>query len=45
MIGQKTFVVEQPAPTPDGAGGQGAGRGSDALVGAMLDWVATLPLN
>ncbi|AOY92069.1 ABC transporter [Cupriavidus sp. USMAA2-4] len=46
MIGQKTFVVEQPAPTPDGAGGVKAlAAGSDALVGAMLDWVATLPLN
>jgi len=46
MIGQKTFVVEQPAATPDGAGGVKAlASASDALVAAILDWVATLPLN
>lgn len=46
QIGQKTFVAEQPAPTADGAGGVRAlAASSDAVIAAILDWVATLPLE
>lgn len=46
LIGQKTFVVAQPAATADGAGGVKAlATGSDAAIAAILDWVATLPLQ
>jgi ABC-type uncharacterized transport system auxiliary subunit len=46
MIGQKTFVAEQPAPSADGAGGVKAlAASSDAVVAAIMDWVATLPLR
>lgn len=44
LIGQKTFVAEQPAPSADGAGGVKAlAAGSDAVIAAILDWVAALP--
>ncbi|AZG12855.1 ABC-type transport auxiliary lipoprotein family protein [Cupriavidus pauculus] len=46
LIGQKTFVAEQPAPSADGAGGVKAlSAGSDAVIAAILDWAATLPLE
>ncbi|WP_420993928.1 ABC-type transport auxiliary lipoprotein family protein [Cupriavidus sp. 30B13] len=46
LIGQKTFVAEQPAPTADGAGGVKAlAAASDAIIAAILDWAATLPLQ
>lgn len=46
LRGQKTFVVAQPAPTADGAGGVKAlATGTDAAIAAILDWVATLPLQ
>jgi len=46
LIGQKTFVAEQPAPTADGAGGVKAlSASSDAVIAAILDWTATLPLE
>ncbi len=46
LIGQKTFVAEQPAPSADGAGGVKAlSASSDAVIAAMLDWAATLPLE
>lgn len=46
VIGQKTFVAEQPAPSADGAGGVKAlAASSDAVVSAVIDWVATLPLR
>jgi ABC-type uncharacterized transport system auxiliary subunit len=46
MIGQKTFVAEQPAPSAAGAGGVKAlAASSDAVVAAIMDWVATLPLR
>lgn len=46
VIGQKTFFVEQPAATADGAGGVKAlASATDAAVVAVLDWVATLPLQ
>jgi hypothetical protein len=45
LIGQKTFVAEQPAPSADGAGGVKAlSTSSDAVIAAILDWAATLPL-
>lgn len=41
---QKVFSVEQPAPTADGAGGVHAlAAASDALIAAIVDWVAALP--
>lgn len=46
VVGQKTFVAEQPAPSADGAGGVKAlAASSDAVVHAIMDWVATLPLR
>jgi len=46
MIGQKTFVAEQPAPSADGAGGVKAlSASADAVIAAILDWAATLPLD
>lgn len=46
LIGQKTFVAELPAPSPDGAGGVKAlSASSDAVIAAILDWAATLPLE
>lgn len=46
MIGQKTFTAEQPAPSADGAGGVRALAGStDAVIAAIIDWVATLPVR
>lgn len=46
LIGQKTFVAEQPAPSADGAGGVKAlSASSDAVIAAILDWTATLPLE
>lgn len=46
MIGQKTFVAEQPAPTADGAGGVRAlAASTDAVIAAILDWTASLPLD
>jgi cholesterol transport system auxiliary component len=46
MIGQQTFEARQPAPSADGAGGVKAlADGSDAVIGSMLDWLATLPLK
>lgn len=46
LIGQKTFVAEQPATSADGAGGVRAlSAGSDAVIAAILDWTATLPLD
>ncbi|CAG2126584.1 ABC-type transport auxiliary lipoprotein family protein [Cupriavidus plantarum] len=46
QIGQKTFVAEQPAPSADGAGGVRAlAASSDAVIAAILDWVATLPID
>ncbi len=46
LIGQKTFVAEQPAPSADGAGGVKAlSASTDAVIAAILDWTATLPLE
>ena len=46
LIGQKTFVAEQPAPSADGQGGVKAlSAGVDAVIAAILDWTATLPLD
>lgn len=46
LIGQKTFVAEQPASSADGAGGVRAlSASSDAVIAAILDWAATLPLE
>ncbi|WP_454055701.1 ABC-type transport auxiliary lipoprotein family protein [Cupriavidus sp. Marseille-Q8015] len=46
LIGQKTFVAEQPAPSADGAGGVRAlAASTDAVIAAILDWAATLPLD
>lgn len=46
LIGQKTFVAEQPAPSADGAGGVKAlSASADAVIAAILDWTATLPLE
>lgn len=46
LIGQKTFVAEQPAPSADGAGGVKAlSASSDAVIAAILDWASTLPLE
>ncbi|WP_254776002.1 ABC-type transport auxiliary lipoprotein family protein [Ralstonia sp. 25mfcol4.1] len=46
LIGQKTFVAELPAPSADGAGGVKAlSASSDAVIAAILDWTATLPLE
>ena len=46
MIGQKTFVAEQPAPSADGAGGVKAlAASTDAVIAAILDWTAKLPLD
>lgn len=46
IIGQKTFTAEQPAPSADGAGGVRALAGStDAVIAAIIDWVATLPVR
>lgn len=46
LIGQKTFVAEQPAPSADGAGGVKAlSASSDAVIAAILDWAAALPLE
>lgn len=45
MIGQQTFVARQPAPSADGAGGVKAlADGTDTVIAAMLDWIATLPM-
>lgn len=46
LLGQKTFVAEQPAPSADGAGGVKAlSASADAVIAAILDWAATLPLE
>ena len=46
LIGQKTFVAEQPAPSADGAGGVKAlSASSDAVIAAILDWASKLPLE
>ena len=42
----ETFTAEQPAPSADGAGGVRALAGStDAVIAAIIDWVATLPVR
>ncbi|MEN7528002.1 MULTISPECIES: ABC-type transport auxiliary lipoprotein family protein [unclassified Cupriavidus] len=46
LIGQKTFVAEQQATSADGAGGVKAlAASSDAVIAAILDWAAALPLE
>lgn len=46
LIGQKTFVAEQQAPSADGAGGVKAlSASTDAVIAAILDWASRLPLD
>lgn len=46
LLGQKSFVRQAPAPTPDAAGGARAlAAASDAAIADMMAWLATLPLQ
>lgn len=43
LLGQRTFVGRQAAPTPDAAGGvQALGEATDAVIARLLDWVDEL---
>ena len=44
LLAQKRFESEQPAPTPDAAGGaSGLASATDGLIGEMTTWLASLP--
>lgn len=44
LIGQKNFITQRDAPGADApAGAKALADGSDALIGDMIAWLATLP--
>lgn len=46
LVAQKSFSQQRPAPTPDAAGGASAlAATTDALIGEMAVWLATLPVK
>jgi len=46
LIGQRTFIADQPAPSADGAGGVRAlADSTNAVIAAILEWVSTLPME